>query len=222
MVTASAQTGDAHSFERPMKWRGAFVNDTSVTLRADCSQAPAGQRCVQLQPAPASTQFDEANLETIVLPANSGSARSLLCQVVSPYIEYQVFNPDPQFLMEAHAFVSARLRVESAVLADPNLINPVTGEPFGGFLDETLPGGHNFYKPLGALKGESVFDADRSRFCVGGIVSKARLIDFYGLTAAQATAFFAGEITLRLGIRGNVKLVSEAAYFRFNVRFLSD
>ena len=65
-------------------------------------------------------------------------------------------------------------------------------------------------------------DRDRSRFCIGGNITKARLMDVYGLSAAQATAFFATEITLRLGIGGSVRHVNDEAYFRFNVRFLSD
>ena len=63
---------------------------------------------------------------------------------------------------------------------------------------------------------------DRSRFCVSGNVSKVRLMEIYGLSAAQATAFFAGEITLRLGIRGTARLLDDVGHFRFNVRMLSD
>ncbi len=221
-VPAIDDVGDPHSFGRPIKWRGAFLGTTGVLLRTDCSAAPATDRCVQLQPPPAVTIFDEPDLDTIVLPANSASARSLLCQVVSPYVHYTIFNPDPQSTSEAYAFVAARLRIESAVLADPKLINPLTGQPFGGSLEETLPGTHDLYENLGPLQGEEVWDIDRSRFCVGGIVSKARLMDFYGLSAAQATAFFAGEITLRLRIRGSAKLLQTNAELRFSVRFLSD
>ena len=177
---------------------------------------------MQLLPAPASTEFEENDLDTIVLPGNSASARSLLCQVVTPSIHYTIFNPDPQRESQAHVYAAATLRVESAVLADPQLINPLTGQPFGGFFEETLPGAHLFDKMLGPLQSESASDMDRSRFCVGGVVSKARLMDVYGLSAAQATAFFAGEITLRLGIRGSARLLDDAAHFRFNVRFLSD
>jgi hypothetical protein len=84
LSTAGAQVGDPHSFGRPMKWRGGFIHDRSLVLRNDCSLAPSEERCVQLEPAPATTSFDEDDLDTIVLPANSASARSLLCQVVSP------------------------------------------------------------------------------------------------------------------------------------------
>lgn len=217
--TASAETGDPHSFGRPMKWRGGFLQGSSVMLREDCSRAPAGQRCLQLQPAPATTEFDEHDLGTIVLPANS--ARSLLCQVVIPHVEYVIANPDP-LGNYASVWAVARLRVENAVLADPNLINPVTGQPFGGFFEDTLPGGHQRYKNLDGFEAESVYEADGSRFCVNAVISKTRLIDFYGLTAAQATAFFASEITLRLSIRGSARLVDDVALFRFNVRFLSD
>ena len=219
--TASAQVGDAHSFGRPMKWRGGFVGVTGILLHEDCSVAPSYMRCVQLLPAPATTRFDEDDLETIVLPANSASARSLLCQVVSPYVVYTIFNPGSQ-PSQAQVSVSATLRVESPVLADPQLINPITGQPFGGFFEDVLPGAHFLYKTVAASETETIWDTDRSRFCVGGIVSKARLIDYYGLSPAQATAFFAGEITLRLGIRGNTRLVTDGAEFRFGVRFLSD
>jgi hypothetical protein len=44
---------------------------------------------------------------------------------------------------------------------------------------------------------------------------------WWSLTAAQATAFFASDITLRLGIRGSAKLL-HVGHFQFNVRFLSD
>ena len=46
-------------------------------------------------------------------------------------------------------------------------------------------------------------------------------MDVYGLTAAQATAFFASDITLRLGIRGSAQLL-HVGRFQFHVRFLSD
>lgn len=222
LAQVQAGVGDPHSYGRAMKWRGGFLEDTGLVLRRDCSLAPDTERCVQLRPAPASTDFDERDLDTLVLPGNSASARSLLCQVVSPTIIYTIFNPDPQRESQAHVYAAATLRVESAVLADPKLINPVTGQPFGGFLEETLPGAHLLDRMLRPLQSESASDTDRSRFCVGGIVSKARLMEVYGLSAAQATAFFAGEITLRLGIRGTASLLDDAAQFRFNVRFLSD
>jgi hypothetical protein len=46
-------------------------------------------------------------------------------------------------------------------------------------------------------------------------------MDAYGLTAAQATAFFASDITLWLGISGSVQQL-HVGHFQFNVRFLSD
>lgn len=205
-----------------MKWRGGFLEDTGIVLRKNCPLAPDTERCVQLLPAPASTQFEERDLDTIVLPGNSASARSLLCQVVSPSIHYTVFNPNPQLESQAHVYAAATLRVESSVLADPNLINPFTGQPFGGFFEETVPGAHLFDKMLGPLQSDTASDVDRSRFCVGGIVTKARLMDVYGLSAAQATAFFAGEITLRMGIRGSARLVDDEGHFGFNIRLLSD
>ena len=161
------------------------------------------------------------DLDTIVLPGNSASARSLLCQIVSPNIFYTVRRSSSQQSSQAHVYAAATVRVESAVLADPSLINPLTGQPFGGFLVETLPGEHVREWFLRPLQDDAVRDQDRSRFCTGGSISKARLMDPYGLTAAQATAFFASDITLRLGIRGSAQLL-HVGHFQFNVRILSD
>jgi hypothetical protein len=222
-VPAAAQVGDAHSFGRPMKWRGGFLSNTGFALRADCSTAPETQRCVQLLPAPASTSFNVTDIETLTLPGNSASARSLLCPVVTPLIHYTVFNPDSQSASQARVWARPMLRVESAVLADPTLINPNTGQPFGGFIEEWLPGDHLFDKMLDPLQSESVTVRDRSRFCTDGVVSKQRLMDFYGLTAAQADAFFAGEIILRLSILGSAQLVhGQVSYVTYRVRLLSD
>ena len=149
------EVGDPHSFGRAVKWRGGFLEDTAIVLRTDCP-LPSESRCVQLLPAPASTAFQEDNLDTIVLPANSASARSLLCQVVSPYIYYTVSNPNPQSKDQAHAFAYAKLRVESSVLADPHLINPITGQPFDGYFEDVLPGAHFFDKMLDPLQSEIV------------------------------------------------------------------
>jgi hypothetical protein len=221
LATLVAAVGDPHSFARAVKWRGGFLEDSGIVLREDCSQSTGTERCVQLLPAPASTEFEERDLDTIVLPGNSASARSLLCQIVSPYVHYTIFNPTQQE-SQAHVYAAATLRVESSVLADPSLINPITGLPFGGFFEETLPGAHLFDRMLGPQKGEHVSDTDRSRFCVDGVVTKARLMEVYGLSAAQATAFFAADITLRIGIRGSARLLDEEGHFRFNVRILGD
>lgn len=217
-----AEVDDPHSFGRPMKWRSGFLGIEGVLLRTDCSSPPEGARCVPLLPAPATTSFDESDIDTLVLPGNSASARSLLCQVVTPDIRYTIFNPDPQQASQAHVYAAATLRIESAVLADPTLLNPVTGEPYGGFIDTLLPGAHRFDTMLDPLQSKLVTDSDRSRFCINGVLSKAQLIDVYGLTAAQAAALFAGEITLRLSIRGSARLLHPEGNFRFNVRFLSD
>jgi hypothetical protein len=223
-VPAAAQVGDPHSFGRPMKWRGGFLgSNAGILLLADCSGVPETVHCVQLSPAPASTSFNVTDIETLVLPGNSASARTLLCQVVTPAIGYTVFNPDPQRPSQAHVWARGTLRIESAVLADPALINPLTGQPFDGFIQTTLPGDHLFDKMLDPLQSESVTDDGRSRFCIAGVLSKLSLMENYGLTAAQANSIFAGEIVLRLGIQGSARLLNgEHAFVRFHVRFLSD
>jgi hypothetical protein len=221
-VPVVAEVGDPHSFARATKWRGGFLEDAGIVLRPDCSSSPPEtEHCVQLLPPPATTAFDVSDIDTIVLPGNSASARSLLCEIVSPYINYSAFNPDMHLASQARASAEATLRVESSVLQDPQLINPLRGQPFNGFFIETLPGGHFFDQLLGPRQSVTEADRDRSRFCAGGSVSKARLMGVYGLSAAQANAFFASDITLRLGIKGSVRLLN-GGQFLFNIRILSD
>jgi hypothetical protein len=114
------------------------------------------------------------------------------------------------------------VRVESPVLQDPQLINPLTGQPFNGFLVEELLGAHNFDQMLGPRQSWNGDDHGRSRFCNNGFVSKARLMSRYGLSAAQANAFFASDITLRLGIKGSARLLADFGQLTFNIRILSD
>lgn len=209
--------GDPDSFGRPVKFLGV-AQTFSISLQPDCSGSdPTVERCQLLSPAPAVTSFAESDLARIELPARS--AKSLLCFSLTPFVSFQFGNdtglPQPSARFTAYA----QITVESPVLADPALLDPNTGLPFGGQL--TLP--LSTYRESRSLAaGERAYKGmTLSRNCVGGLVGKSALVGVYGLSAAQADEFFRRPITLRFGASGTVQLVDFADYF-YGVRIYGD
>ena len=84
----------------------------------------------------------------------------------------------------ANLRATPRYRITSEVLDDPALINPTTGAPFAGSFEVALTS-FNKTKVVepGYFESETLTGA---RMCIGGLVSKAALVDQYGLTEAQA------------------------------------
>ena len=117
----------------------------------------------------------------------------------------------------------ASLRVESAVLADPALINPNTGQPFGGFLEEWLPGEHFFDRMLDPLQSEIRIGPGPLALLHRRYRQQAEADGCLWPDCRPGHSFFAGEIVLRLGIQGSARLMDgELTFMRFHVRFLSD
>jgi hypothetical protein len=213
-----AEVGDAASFGRGVNWLGLVSG--VVDLGADCSPAtptdPPRPNCVTLNPAPAVTSFDRPNLDSLTLPARS--ARSLLCHWQTP-------NANVLWQNTTAASASARLsirpyyRIESEVLADPTLINPQTGLPFGGSLELGLTA-VNESQTLAPGESMSRFYGT-TRACVGGSLSRSLLVDTFGLSEEQARQVFRRPITIRLGLRGSAQLV-EGAVINIGTRYVGD
>ncbi|MEN8164851.1 MAG: hypothetical protein ABFS37_12035, partial [Acidobacteriota bacterium] len=126
--------GDPDSFGREKTYLG-MVHAASVSLRDDCSTyPPEAGRCVELNPAPATTNVDEADLAVIELPKNA--TNSLLCFTFTPFSSWEWFNGTGS-QQTARMFLRPAVRIESEVLDDPSLIDPGTGLPFNGVLVES-------------------------------------------------------------------------------------
>jgi len=175
------------------------------------------QTCVTLNPAPAPTSFAFNDVSHVTLPARSAS--SLICQWVTPYIYYDFANPTGANAA-ARFSVSPSITVESAVLADPTLVDPSTGMPFNGSFTTGLTGSYTYLHTLEPGERESQ-RSQFSRVCIGGVLSKVALMDGYGLSAAQADAFYRSPVTIRLNLAGTVSLV-ESASLIYGVRFIGD
>lgn len=210
-VTAAAVTveevGDAGSFGKSVKWLGLLSG--YVSLSTDCTPPagePADPNCITLNPAPATTVFNGVDLASITLPGRS--SETLLCHWQTPIVSYNIFN-DTLSAQSANFRVTPRYRIESEVLDDPALINPVTGAPFAGAFEIALTAfGKNKLVEPGHFESESITG---TRMCIGGMVSQAALVGQYGLTEAQAKRFFRKPITITLGISGQARMVQGAA-----------
>lgn len=200
------EVGDADSFGKRVKWLGLMSG--SIFLTSDCTPPagePANPNCITLNPAPAITSFNAVDLASITLPARS--SESLLCHWQTPLVTYSFLN-ETLGTQSANFRVSPRYRIENEVLDDPALINLSTGLPFAGSFEVALT---SFLKRQLIEPGH--FETETlsgTRMCIGGLVSKAALVDQFGLTDAQATQFFRKPITITLGITGQARMVQNA------------
>lgn len=208
-----AEVGDAESFGRNVKWLG-LLQAGFVSLQTDCTPIPGDpppgpdDRCVTLNPAPATTSFDLPDIGRIKLPARASS--SLLCHWLSPIASYTLQNTTGVFQPNAQIRLQPYIVIENPVLADPALIDPTTGLPFGGRLESSFAA--TYRDSMSMQPGERQSRQwSESRTCIAGFISKRNLVEGYGLTDAQARNFFRSEMTLRFGVRGSASLVTNAS-----------
>ena len=210
------QVGDADSFGRGVKYLG-LVMPRTVTLQPDCTgyDTSFGDRCIPLPPAPGATAFNEADLGRLELPAQS--ARSLMCFTVTQFTIAEFNNPTPD-AQQADLTLRVNIVIENAVLNDPTLIDPITGQPYGGRMSTRLPLTIESHT-VAPFSSEFRF-SPTTRSCVGGLVSKQALIA-QGFTEKQATQFFKNPTTLRFGSSGFAASMSFLD-FAYGIRMYGD
>lgn len=197
---------------RNVKWAG--LNDMALNITDVCPPEASGPgfECVEV----ADGSYNFPAIDSIVIPART--AHSLMCQVVTPIINYRADN-DSGATEEFLFFVSPRLTVYNPVLEDPTLINAETGLPFDGAYATTLTGFHLDQRQLAA--GEAVFEwINHSRYCISGVVSATRLAEL-GLSERQIRRFFNSDTRLEIGLRGVFNALDEASIY-YGIRFHSD
>ena len=208
---------DVDSFKRSVTYLGlasAFVN-----LSDTCPTDPANpdELCATLNPAPAFTNFNFQDAARIKLPPKA--TNSLLCYWFSPVVTVNYVNGGAS-LAYGRLRYNPTLTVENPVLADPALIDPTTGAPFGGKLLTSMTSSENFVVPLPPTTNFTERTRD-SNVCMAGFISKKALVDNYGLTDAQATEFFKKETIVRLNISGSAQNVGFASMV-FGLRIMGD
>ena len=211
------EVGDADSFGKPVKWLGLLSG--FVRLAQDCTPPPGepgDPTCITLLPAPATTVYNAPDVASITLPGRS--SETLLCHWQTPLVSYSI-NNETLSTQSFNFRATPVYRIYSEVLDDPALINPGTGLPFGGFIETGLT---SFLKQRVVEPGD--FEAETisgTRMCIGGLVSRAALINQYGLTPQQAKRFFRRPITITMSLTGTARRVQNAN-INFGTRFTGD
>ena len=208
---------DVDSFGRYVKWLGlasAFIN-----IQTGCPKpATPDEYCQEMNPiAGAVTSFTFNDAARIKLPKYASN--SLLCYWFSPVLNFSWSNPTATRATGRLRYTPS-LTIENPVLADPALIDPTTGAPFGGQLLTGMTSSERFEESLepGVMLNERSRD---STVCIAGFISRRALIETYGLTEAQADDFFASPTTIRLNVAGSTQYISNAS-FVFALRVVGD
>jgi hypothetical protein len=150
----------------------------------------------------------------IVVAANE--SRSLLTLNMQPVAQYTLNNPTAA---RATSIISGVIRVsiESSVLSDPTLINPVTGQPFNGKIESSYQW---IYDQRTSEPGATFGMTNKMPFETP-ILSRKSLTSVYGLSATRAAYVFARPMTVKISITGNL-LGSGSANFFMNGRLFGD
>ena len=185
---SASDVGDADSFGRNVHFIGVAQTGT-VAVQEDCTPdpgAPPGpdDRCVVALAPPAITTVVARDVGRMRLPANA--ANSILCQAVTlqPFWHFNNPTATPGDALFQYRF---GFTIDNNVLDDPNLIDPTTGNPFGGSLE--IPFGNIVDLQTLQPGNQATKRTVNARFCIGGI-SKGSLTGVFGLTAEQADDFF--------------------------------
>ena len=208
---------DVDSFGRYVKWLGlasAFIN-----VQSGCPKPTTPDEfCQELNTTPgAYTSFSFNDAARIKLP--KGASNSILCYWLSPVLTVNYSNPTAARVIGRFRY-SPTLTIENPVLADPSLIDPTTGAPFGGQLLTSMTSSERFEESLepGVTLNERTRD---STICMAGFISHKSLILNYGLTPAQADDFFASPTTVRMNVSGSTQYVGNASMV-FGLRIVGD
>jgi hypothetical protein len=222
-AAVGSEVGDAASFGRNARYIGLMSSGTIYLTEfaeecVDDPEFPFGpdDHCVVLNPQPTVTNFDFPDVARMVIPAKASN--SLFCHWQTPIASTFLANgTGAQF--NARIVYNPYYSFENPVLADPALINPVTGLPFGGKIDTSLPG---IRHQLTLQPNESYLGRDdETRACIAGMISKLQLMQTYGLTEAKANEFFKKDTIVTMGISGQAQGVISSSIIN-NVRWLGD
>lgn len=170
-------------------------------------------RCLVLQPAPAQSNGDFQDIGSIYIPG--GSSRSILWPILTYNIDYQFNNTtgSPQRgIYRLQTFIT----IESDVLKDPALIDPVSGLPYNGKMGG-LFAPHLIDRTLAA--GERI--REHTRFSGVGINGFNTPSYFADLPEKVIKKLFEGPITIRFGLNVRLQNVDFASVL-FGLRITGD
>lgn len=219
-TTPGSNSGDPDSFGRTVKFIGLSSQPGTILLLSDCTPDPLDpfgpdDQCVTLNPAPAVTNFIFHNVAQIVIPGKS--TNSMFCYWETPSISFAFANPTGVFQPNAQLDVRPQYFLYNAALNDPSIVNPDTGQPYGGVYPLVPPKIHQA-RSLQANESQNE-NIIATRTCSGGRFREALILG--GLSPAQADAFFKNDTTIVMDIQGSARMVDFAS-INIQARWLGD
>jgi len=212
--------GDANSFGRNVIFAGT-VQSGVLQIAPDCTPDPSfplgpNDHCV----VPDVNGFVSVNFPDmghVLVPGKT--VKTLLCHWQTPFASLVYGNTTGVYQGNARSTFSATYRIENEVLADPTLLDPNTGLPYGGVIETALA---SVSDTRGLQPGDfQVYSDNDTRVCNGGLISKRALIESYGLSDAQATKFFKKDTIITIGLIGSTRHVTDASVI-IGTRFVGD
>lgn len=133
-------------------------------------------------------------------------------------INYQLNNttrvPQANAIFRAHTIIT----IESAVLNDPTLVDPITGLPYNGKIVTTFPFAEGTNRSLAI--DERIQKG--MRFSAAGIGTfDTEFFVSMNIPAKVVKRLFAKPMTVRVGVAGNIKLV-DTGLIAIGLRLMGD
>lgn len=218
-----ADVGDADSFGKNAMYMGA-ASSGFVTLSPDCSAQPSptptppDNQCFTLLPAPATTTFDAQDVCRIKLPKKA--TKDIIYTVFTMTHNYQFLNTSGTQQPQALFTYTPYLTIESDALNDPSIIDPATGMPAMGRLQNLVVAPNTLRDDRSLEINERI--RNRVTFTRAGIagLNKTFFIN-YGLSSTVVDELFKSAITIRMNVQGSAKFVSDAT-LQMHMRLLGD
>lgn len=217
-VFAQDPLGDSDSFGTNVKFQGSVASGT-IYFSQNCLTLPvvldANDRCLNVA-GPVQITKDFKDIGKIVLPPNS--FQNTIYPLVKNNGSLYVYNPSPATSLGYYFNYRPYLTLESPALSDPSLINPLTGQPFGGKVDIGLPNKEMMNTIVG---GGSYLQTDNFTTVLTNGVTKRYLMQTYGLNQTVADAIFANKLVIRLNCRVSVQSLTDG-FVQYSIRFLGN
>jgi hypothetical protein len=209
---AKAQNFDELSFGKNVQFAGAAMSGV-VTLSSDCTPDPSAtpgpdDRCVVTAAAPATTTYDFRDIGRLTLPKNT--VDTIIYQVTNVNYSYVFQNTTGAMVPSARFSMVPYLTLESPALNDPRCIDPSTGLPCNGKIDESVTASTTVQRSL--VAGEQDLQTHSFSRCGGAGIGRATL-EGQGIPSDVVDKMFKKPITIRLNVRGTTRYVVDASVF---------
>jgi hypothetical protein len=163
--------------------------------------------------------FPNVEIATVAVSASFG--RSTLCANPNAQAIYAFRNRSTTVDDISTYSINYRYEIQSAVLADPLLINPRTGMPFDGKISFSPLSVFTDQDFLGPQQRVTRTQKISSLDCAITLLSHSMLVNSYGLSATDAQRVMSQALTVRLFISANL-IATDGGSYGMQLRIMGD